>query len=155
MKTTTIDIQHFIPYEIEINYKRPLYDSTKYISNAEDAEKIIRNFLDHRKIDLKEFFLVLLLSNSNRVLGISQVAVGSTKGVIINTKEIFQLVLKSNATAIIIAHNHPSGKLSISESDKQQTHRLKEIAKIMEVAVLDHIIITSESYTSFVNEGEL
>ena len=155
MKTKTLNIQNFIPYEIEINYKRPLYDSTKLISNAEDAEKIIRNFLDKNKIDLKEFFLVLLLSNSNRVLGISQVAVGSTKGVIINTKEIFQLVLKSNATAIIIAHNHPSGKLLISESDKQQTHRLKEVAKIMEVTVLDHIIITSESYTSFVNEGEL
>ena len=155
MKTKNLNIQHFIPYEVEINYKRPLYNSTKLISNAEDAEKILRTFLDKNKIDLKEYFLVILLSNSNRVLGISQVAVGSTKGVIINTKEIFQLVLKSNATAIIIAHNHPSGKLTISESDKKQTQRLKKIAEIMEVNVLDHIIITSESYTSFVNEGEL
>jgi len=155
MKTKNLDTQNFIPYEIEIIYKRPLYNSTKLISNAEDAQKIIREFIDSHKIDLKEFFLVMLLTNSNRVLGISQVAVGSSKGVITNIKEIFQLVLKSNATAIIVAHNHPSGKLSISESDRKQTKRLKEIAEIMEVTVLDHIIITSESYTSFVNEGEL
>jgi len=155
MKTQTLDVQHFIPYEIEILFKRPLYNSTKIISNAEDAQKIIRDFLDTNKIDLKEFFLVVLLTNSNRVLGISEVAVGTTKGVMINIKEIFQLILKTNATAIILAHNHPSGKLTISDSDKKQTKRLLEIAKIMEVTVLDHIIITSESYTSFVNEGEL
>lgn len=155
MKTKTITIQNFIPYEIEIIYKRPLYTTSKFISNAEDAQKIIRDFLDTNKIDLKEFFLVVLLTNSNRVLGISEVAVGTTKGVMINIKEIFQLILKTNATAIILSHNHPSGKLTISESDKKQTKRLLEIAKIMEVSVLDHIIITSESYTSFVNEGEL
>ena len=126
MKTKNLDTQNFIPYEIEIIYKRPLYNSTKLISNAEDAQKIIREFIDSHKIDLKEFFLVMLLTNSNRVLGISQVAVGSSKGVVTNIKEIFQLVLKSNATAIIVAHNHPSGNLTPSQSDINLTNKIIE-----------------------------
>ncbi|SDW82489.1 RadC-like JAB domain-containing protein [Lutibacter oricola] len=144
-----------LPYEIEIHYKRPLFESMTPIKSAEDANHVLRSCINTDKIDLKECFWVLLLTNANRLLGISEVAVGTSTGVLINTKEILQLVLLTHANAIIVAHNHPSGKLLFSESDKKQTKRLQELAKIMEVNLLDHIIITSESFLSFANEGEL
>ena len=151
----TITTSLMLPYEVEIHYKRPLFESMTPIKSAEDANRMLRSYINKAKIDLKECFWVLLLTNANRLLGISEVAVGTSTGVLINTKEILQLALLTHANTIIVAHNHPSGKLSFSESDKKQTQRLQELAKIMEINLLDHIIITSESFLSFANEGEL
>lgn len=141
--------------EIQIHYKRPLFISMKHIASSEDANNILREFIDVDRIDLKEFFWIILLTNANRVLGISEVGSGSSKGVVINIKEILQLALITSSSAIILAHNHPSGNFNISESDKRLTRKLKELTDIMEVTLLDHLIITSESYTSFADNGEL
>lgn len=154
MKNTISKIL-LLPYEIEIHYKRPLFESMTHIKSAEDAVKGLREFINVKQLDVKECFWVLLLTNANRLLGISQVAVGTSTGVLINSKEIFQLALLTHATAVIVCHNHPSGHLKISESDKQQTRRLQELTKIMEINLLDHIILTSESFLSFANEGKL
>jgi len=75
--------------------------------------------------------------------------------VVTNYKEILQLALLSNASAIILAHNHPSGDLNISASDRRVTSKIMEVTEIIEVTLLDHIIITSESYVSFSDSGEL
>lgn len=140
--------------EIELHYKRPLFSSMKHIASSEDADNILREFIYVDRIDLKEFFWVILLTCSNRVLGISEVGAGSSKGVVVNIKEILQLALLSNASAVILAHNHPSGNLNFSGSDKRLTNKLKKLTDFMEVTLLDHLIITSESYTSFADNGE-
>lgn len=155
MKTKLPATTIFSSSEIQIHYRRPLYDSMKHICSAESAQKIIREFADPNRIDLKEFFWVLLLSNSNRLLGISETASGSTRGVVINIKEILQLALLTNASAIIVSHVHPSGNLNISSSDKRLTQKLQQLADIMEITLLDHIIITSEGFVSFSQEGLL
>lgn len=155
MRTQLPTTAIFSSSEIQIHYKRPLYNSMKHVCCTKCTEKIIREFADTDRIDLKEFFWVLLFSNANRLLGISEIASGSTRGVVINIKEIVQLALLTNASAIIIAHNHPSGKLSISESDIKLTKKLQQVADVMEITLLDHVIITSESYTSFAQKGML
>lgn len=155
MKTNLPSTTIFSSSEIELYYKRPLYVSMKQISSAEAAEETIREFSNINRIDLKEFFWVLLLTNANRLLGISEIASGSTRGVVINIKEILQLALMTSSSAIILAHNHPSGNLTISTSDKRLTEKLKQVADVMEITLLDHIIISSESFTSFVKEGLL
>jgi len=66
---------------------------------------------------------------------------------------IMQIALKSSATSIILAHNHPSGNLIPSEADKDLTKKIREGGKVLDIAVLDHLIITSESYFSFADEG--
>ena len=142
-------------YEVEIHYKRPLFDSMPIISKAEDAETLLREFINLQQIDLRECFWVLLLTRSNHVLGISEVGSGSTGGVLINLKYIFQLAILSNASAIILAHNHPSGSLTISEADIKETKKIKRLAKTLEIEVHDHIIISSESFVSLVEEGDL
>jgi len=152
MKTQLLSTAVFSSSEIEIHYKRPLYDSMKHISCAQDAVEIIREFSNDLQIDLKEFFWVLYVSNANRVLGVHQVSIGSTTSTIIGVKEIFQGAFLTNAVGMILMHNHPSGTLRFSVSDKQLSSRVYRLAKFMEVTVLDHIIITSEGFASLANE---
>jgi DNA repair protein RadC len=68
---------------------------------------------------------------------------------------IFQGALKANANAIIIAHNHPSGNLDPSPEDREMTRRIKEAGALLEIRLLDSLILTSHSYTSFVEKGYL
>ena len=141
--------------QIEIHYQRPHLQEMYHISCAEDADTILRKYINPQQLDLRECFWVILLSNANRVLAISEVATGSTRGVQTNLKYIFQLALLTNASAIIVAHNHPSGNLNFSKRDISETKKLQRLAKLMDITLLDHIIITSESFVSFVEEGEL
>jgi len=144
MKPTTL-----IPCaEIQLHYKRTSFEEAEHINGPEAAVHILRSYIDTNRIDLKEFFWVLLLSNANQLLGISEVAVGVTTGVIVPIREIIQLALLANATGIIACHNHPSGKLTPSEQDKRYTQKLRKAAKLFEITLLDHIIITSEGHTS-------
>ncbi|EHO11891.1 hypothetical protein HMPREF9712_00138 [Myroides odoratimimus CCUG 10230] len=68
---------------------------------------------------------------------------------------IFAALLKVKATAFILVHNHPSGKLQPSDADRQITQKIKQASQILDIALLDHLIITSESYYSFADEGVL
>jgi DNA repair protein RadC len=140
---------------IEIHYRRPNFYDTYSITGPKDANFILRKYINLRQLDLRESFWVILLTNANRVIAISKVTTGTTTGVLTNPKYIFQLALLTNASAIIIAHNHPSGSLKISGSDIEETKKIKQLAALMDMSLLDHLIITSESYTSMVQEGKL
>ena len=155
MKTSLPSHHLMIPYEVTLHYKRPLFSSMRHIFNAEEAVTVLRSHIHPNQLDLREHFWVILLSNSNNVLGVSEVASGTTKGVQTNPKYIFQLALLTNASSIIIAHNHPSGNLNISDRDIKETKKIKRLAITMDITLLDHIIITSESFVSFTNKGEL
>jgi len=149
MKTNLPSTEILSSSEIQLHYKRPLFSLMKHIKCSEDAEMILREFTDVNRIDLKEFFWVLFLTNANRLIGISEVASGSSDHVAISVKEVIQLSLITNASAIILAHNHPSGKTGVSKSDSIITQKLKELTSLFGITLLDHIIITSETYGSF------
>jgi len=142
-------------HEVEIHYKRPHFDMMKQISCSSDAEQISRKFINGNRIDLKEFFWVILLNNSNKILGISEISTGGATGVIVNTREIIMLMIRSNSTGVILGHNHPSGKLTPSEADKKITESINKLAVLINAKVLDHLIITSEDYYSFADNGLL
>ena len=135
--------------KIEIHYKRPHFQEMHSIFCAEDANLVLRKYINLNQLDLRECFWVILLTNANRVLGISEVAQGTSTGVQTNVKFIFQLALLTSANAIILGHNHPSGNTNISARDIKETKKIQRLSKIMEITLLDHLIITSESYTSF------
>lgn len=139
--------------EVQIHYERPIFNTNRVVKCSEDSERILREFLDNKRIDYKEFFWVLLLTNANQVLGISEIGIGNTTGVAVNSKEIYQLALLSNASAIVVAHNHPSGKLTPSTADKNLTQKLKEAFKLLDITLLDHLILTSEGFVSFSDSG--
>ncbi|MCI5051014.1 MAG: JAB domain-containing protein [Candidatus Pacebacteria bacterium] len=141
--------------QIEIHYKRPHFHEMLCIASAQDANEILRKYINLNQLDVRECFWVILLTNANRLLGVSEVACGTTTAVQPNPKYIMQLALLVNASAIIVAHSHPSGNLTISKSDVRETNKLKQLAKLMDITLLDHLIITSESFCSFAREGEL
>jgi DNA repair protein RadC len=102
---------------------------------------------------LHEEFWVLYLNNSNKVIHKSQLSKGGITGTVVDVRLIFKLALEHNATAIILSHNHPSGKLLASDADKEITKKLKFAGAQLDIKVLDHIIITEKGYLSFQDEG--
>jgi len=100
-----------------------------------------------------EEFWVLYLNNSNKVVHKAQISKGGITGTVVDIRLIFKIAFESNATSIILTHNHPSGKLMASDADRIITKKLKSAGEQLDVAVLDHIIITENGYYSFQDEG--
>lgn len=140
-------------HEIQVIYKRPVIDGMESVNNSESISKIFRTVISEEQIDLKEFFCVALLSHANQVLGVSVISNGTATQTVVNVREILQLSLKTNANGIIVCHNHPSGNLKASESDIAITKKIKDASKLFDVVLLDHIILTSEGYYSFADNG--
>jgi DNA repair protein RadC len=102
---------------------------------------------------LHEEFWVLYLNNSNKVIHKSQISKGGITGTVVDIRLIFKMAFEQNATAIILSHNHPSGKLQASEADVQITKKVKLAGQNLDINVLDHIIVTEQAYFSFADEG--
>jgi DNA repair protein RadC len=102
---------------------------------------------------LHEEFWVLFLNNSNKVIYKTQISKGGITGTVVDIRIVFKLALEHNATSVILSHNHPSGKLSVSEADKHITRKIKAAGQSLDIQVLDHVIITDKSYYSFVDGG--
>lgn len=141
--------------EIQIHYTRPVLSEMVKVIKSSDAEPVFRAFIDEKRMDYKEFFLVMVLSQAQHVLGIAEIAVGSTVGAGVNTKEIFQLALKANATNVILCHNHPSGNLKPSSQDISLSSSIHTFGKMIGISIVDHLILTSEGYYSLADNGEI
>ena len=100
-----------------------------------------------------EEFWILYLNNSNKVIYKAQLSKGGITGTVVDIRLVFKMALEQNATSIILTHNHPSGKLLASEADIQITQKLKLAAQQLDIAILDHIIITETGFYSFQDEG--
>lgn len=100
-----------------------------------------------------EEFWIIYLNNSNKVLSKSQLSKGGITGTLVDVRIVFKKALELGATALILCHNHPSGTLVPSEADKHITRKLKLAGESLEVKVLDHVIVTENSYFSFVDSG--
>lgn len=102
-----------------------------------------------------EEFWVVYLNNANKIIFKAQLSKGGITGTIVDVRLVFKIALEQNAVAIVLAHNHPSGKLQASEADIQVTKRIKNAGLQLDISVLDHIIVTEHSYFSFADEGIL
>jgi len=123
------------------------------VTVPQTAAEILRSYL--QGVD-REHFVVMMLDNKNKVIGINTSHVGTLAGTFFHPREIFKPAILSNAAGIIIAHNHPSGDATPSEDDRNTTKRIKEAGEVLGIQLFDHIIIGEEgSFYSFVNEREL
>ena len=98
---------------------------------------------------------VIFLNRNNIVIGVYHLAKGGISACTVDIRIILGIALKSLSTSIILVHNHPSGNLQPSQSDKEITKNLKEAGKLVQIALIDHLIITKENYYSFADEGIL
>lgn len=102
-----------------------------------------------------EEFWIVYLNNANKVLHKMRHSQGGLTGTIVDTRIIFKKAVELLATGIILCHNHPSGKLNPSESDKKLTHKIKLAGDALDIKVLDHLIITEKDYFSFIDSNLL
>lgn len=121
------------------------------ITSSKDAFDILYGFL----ADLPhEEFMVLMLNRANRVIKELYISTGGSSSTVVDVKKIFRLVLEHDrAASIILAHNHPSDNLKPSKADIAITTKIKQAGKVLDIAVLDHIIVAGKSYTSLADEG--
>ncbi len=102
-----------------------------------------------------EEFWILYLNNSNKVIQKNQLSKGGITGTLVDVRLVLKSALEVGATALILCHNHPSGTLKPSQADKDVTHKLKTAAQSLDIKVLDHLIITENTYFSFADESIL
>ncbi len=102
-----------------------------------------------------EEFWIVYLNNSNRILQKWRLSVGGMTGTAVDIRLVYKKAIEIYATAIILCHNHPSGKIQPSNADKQLTSKFKKASDILDVKLLDHLIITENAYFSFADESML
>lgn len=128
----------------------------------QQVKPVIKSSLDVYNIlhpslnDLQhEEFWVLYLNNSNRVEAKEQLSKGGITATLVDVRLLFKKAIEISAVAVIVAHNHPSGKLKPSNSDLQLTKKIKESGALLEIKLLDHLIITQKDYFSFADQSLL
>jgi DNA repair protein RadC len=121
------------------------------ISFPPDAYPLIRHMADRSQ----EHFLAISLNGANEVIAIRTVSVGLVNRALVHPREVFADPITDRASAIIVAHNHPSGNLSPSPDDLAVTRQLKEAGQLLGIRLLDHIIFNQEKYYSFLEDRQL
>jgi DNA repair protein RadC len=127
------------------------FEKTKIIS-SNDAFKVISQFY-FDDIDIFESFFILCLNRNNQTIAYAKISQGGVSGTVVDIKLIAKYAIDCLASGVILAHNHPSGNLKPSPEDIKITERAREALKILDIQVLDHVILTSDGYYSFGDEG--
>lgn len=142
--------------EVELVYKTKVKPSERpLVKSAKDCYELLRSTWDENKIEFVEQFKVVLMNRAQRVLGIYELSTGGVTGTVADPKLVFIAALKANACNIILTHNHPSGNLKPSRADEELTKNIATAGMYLDIKVIDHIIVTSEGYYSFGDEGIL
>jgi DNA repair protein RadC len=116
-----------------------------------DAYPLIRHIADRSQ----EHFISISLNGANEVIAIRTVSVGLVNRALVHPREVFADPITDRASAIIVAHNHPSGNLSPSPDDLAVTRQLKEAGLTLGIRMLDHIIFNKENYYSLMENGQI
>ncbi|MFN0290044.1 JAB domain-containing protein [Pedobacter helvus] len=140
--------------EVQLSYK-PHFKAQErpQINSAKQAYQLLLDNWDKSLINYLEQAKMILLNRNNRVLGIVNLSTGGGASTVMDTRVVFAIALKSTATSIILAHNHPSGNVRPSSEDIRVTKKLKEAAKLLDIELHDHLIITENGYFSMAEEA--
>lgn len=119
---------------------RPIIDS------PEAAVEQLADIRDKKQ----EYFICLTLDGANRLIAKRIITIGTLTSSLVHPREVFADAITDRAASIIVAHNHPSGNLAPSEADKSVTLRLEKAGEMVGISVVDHLIVTKESYSSII-----
>lgn len=133
---------------LELGRRRRLEEAAKKLEVT--SSRAVFEFMQPLVGDLDhEEFWVIYLNNSNKVIKQIQLSVGGFTATLVDVRIVFKKALELNATAVILCHNHPSGKLAPSKGDRDITAKLVEASRYLDIKVLDHLIVTERDYFSF------
>ena len=136
---------------LELGQRRDASENKKeIITKTADIAGFLKakfQYLNH------EVFAVIFLNRAHRILHFEIISEGGITGTIADPRLILKKAIEQDAVSIILCHNHPSGSLKPSRADENLTNKITEAAKLIDVKVLDHIIVSEDGYFSFVSEG--
>ncbi len=143
--------------ELTVSYKPKVKAADRYsIHYPQDAYKLLmEQAFNDDILEYKEYFKVILLNRANKVLGVTTLSEGGMDSTVVDVRLILQTALLAHSSNIIIAHNHPAGGLTPNSYDDEVTKKIKEAAKLMDIKLYDHLIVTREKYYSYADEGRL
>lgn len=139
--------------EYTLSAKSMPFKKEKITSSTQSA-KFIRNFY-HEDLIIYESVFILLLDRGNNTVGYAKISQGGVSSSIVDVKIILKYAVNSLASGVILAHNHPTGALYPSEPDLRITKKVKEALKLVDSQLLDHVILTEDSYYSFADNGQI
>lgn len=136
-----------------MNVRLPKDEATQ-IANRDDIARIMQKILmrQNRINRQKEYFWTIGLNTANDIQYIELVALGKLNAVAVDPTEVFHIAVSKKCKKIVLVHNHPSGNTEASEADKRVTKELTLAAKILKIEILDHIIITEDSFSSIIDK---
>jgi DNA repair protein RadC len=121
------------------------------VSSPSDIFAVLRRYASARN----ERFIVLTLDGAHQVIRANIISIGLVNRTVVHPREVFYPAIVQNACAIIVSHNHPSGRLDPSPEDRDITDRLRQASEVLGIALLDHVIIGRTGFYSFVEHGLL
>ena len=139
--------------ELSIGYRRAATKRIKVTRASEVVEFARTYFYSQDVIEYVEKFFVIFVDRSNQIYAWKEMSTGGLSGTVADPRTIFQAALLCHSTAIFACHNHPSGNVQPSAADIGLTKKLCEAGKVLEITVLDHIIVTTDSFYSFADDG--
>ena len=138
---------------LELGIRRNASDKKKEtVAKSADIAEYLRANFEYLQ---QEVFVVVFLNRSNKVIHHQIVSEGGLTGTVADPRVILKKALEHNATSLILCHNHPSGNLRPSKADEVLTQKIKQAATLLDIQLMDHIIVSSEGYFSFADEGML
>jgi DNA repair protein RadC len=158
MKNTD-SVTNYESFEFQVTYNRTRTEQRQITSS-----KAVFDYLKplyEPFIDWREYAYLICLDRANNIIGHYRVSEGGISGTVMDAKIILGIALKAQASGIILSHNHPSGNLQPSNADLTLTKKIKEACKLLDIALLDHLIMVaapqpqSLTYYSFADEGVL
>ena len=137
---------------LELGRRRRLEEAQKKskITGSKDVFDLMQPIIG--ELQFEEFWIIFL-NNSNKVLFKEQLSKGGLTGTVVDVRMVFNKAVELLSTAIVLCHNHPSGKLQPSNADKLITTKIKAAGETLDIKVLDHLIITENAYFSFADDG--
>lgn len=132
----------------ERTYSAPI----RTIASPQDAYQLLREWLEPRD---RECFALLLMDTRHKVLGMHIVSIGTLNASLVHPREVYKPAILANASAVLLAHNHPSGDPAPSQEDLALTSRLKQVGELLGIPVLDHLIIGENTFVSLKERGLL
>ena len=139
-------------YRVSLVREAGLHIDRPRLRSSKDGSDVLRTHLGDTD---REHFVVMMLDRKNRLIGINTVSIGSLTASIVHPRECFKPAILSNAAAVVLGHNHPSGDPTPSHEDRGLTKRLVDAGKLLGIEVLDHIVLGDVTYYSFADEGML
>ena len=150
-----MEMQKQIP-KIEVSFHPSRQgESRLYVKESKEVASVFLECWNLDTIELYEEFKVLYLDRKNGIIGIRDLNRGTQDGVIVDIKLLVSVGLLCNCSSVIVAHNHPSGALTPSNNDLELTKKLEKALRLFDLNLIDHVILTKNSYLSFADEGKI